>query len=101
MLVFVFYIIIYLSYTFQLNHGAPNKDIRHVGDLGNVIANNQGIVSTTITDSLVSLTGKNSVIGRGIIVHEDVDDLGLGNNADSLKTGNAGGRFACGVIGLA
>ena len=35
-----------------------------------------------------------------IIVHQDKDDLGLGNNEESLKTGNAGKRVGCGVIGL-
>ncbi len=36
-----------------------------------------------------------------IIIHKNRDDLGLGNNNESLKTGNAGERVACGVIGLA
>lgn len=44
------------------------------------------------------LYGETSVIGRGCMVHAGEDDLGLGGNAGSLKTGNAGSRVACGTI---
>ena len=43
---------------------------------------------------------KNCITGRMIIVHADRDDLGHGGDAESLKTGNAGKRVGCGVIGL-
>jgi Cu-Zn family superoxide dismutase len=53
-----------------------------------------------ITDSQVTLTGINSVVGRAVVVHAGEDDLGKGGHSDSLTTGHAGGRLACGVIGI-
>ena len=81
------------------NHGDINDKERHVGDLGNIIADKNGNVSMIIKDKLVKLRGKYSVIGRSIVIHDKEDDLGRGNNKESLKTGNAGKRIACGVIG--
>ena len=43
---------------------------------------------------------KYSVLGRMIVVHDKKDDCGRGNNEESLKTGNAGSRLTCGIIGL-
>jgi hypothetical protein len=40
-----------------------------------------------------------AVIGRSIIIHADEDDCGTGGDEESLKTGNAGKRIACAVIG--
>jgi len=34
------------------------------------------------------------------VIHEGVDDLGRGGHEQSKTTGNAGGRLACGVIGI-
>lgn len=81
-------------------HGAPGDEIRHVGDLGNVIAGDNGVANITITDSSISLSGPNSIMGRTVVIHADRDDLGKGGHELSLTTGNAGGRLACGVIGI-
>lgn len=55
----------------------------------------------TIQDRLISILGPHSVIGRSMVIHADVDDLGKGGHELSLSTGNAGARLACGVIGYA
>ena len=75
-------------------------EIRHVGDLGNVTAGEDGVAKYEIEDALVQLCGETSVIGRSFVVHAGVDDLGQGGHELSATTGNAGGRLACGVIGL-
>jgi len=82
-------------------HGAPEDATRHIGDLGNIESNAHGTADIDITDNLITLNGPLSVIGRAVVVHAGTDDLGKGGNEESLKTGNAGGRAACGVIGLA
>ena len=73
---------------------------RHVGDLGNVEAKEDGTANYYREDQLVHLSGEFSVLGRSCVVHADEDDLGLGGHELSKTTGNAGARLACGVIGI-
>ena len=81
-------------------HGCPGMSKRHVGDLGNIKTNDKGDSIYTFYDNVIKLRGnKCNIIGRGLIIHEDEDDCGKGENAESLKTGNAGKRIACAVIG--
>ncbi|KAI6238058.1 Superoxide dismutase [Aphelenchoides fujianensis] len=68
---------------------------RHVGDLGNVKVE---------SDGSCKFNGETNVVGRSLVVHAEEDDLGKGTRGpkeESQKTGNAGARSACGVIGLA
>ena len=83
-----------------MTHGGPNSEIRHVGDMGNVDAGADGVAKYFLEDHLIHIHGEFSVIGRSCVCHAKEDDLGLGGNEESLKTGNAGARVACGVIGL-
>ena len=86
---------------YNKQHGGLNDANSHAGDLGNILSSNN-VAKGHLYSKKISITPgkKNNIIGRMIIVHEDRDDLGKGNNAESLKTGNAGKRIACGVIGI-
>ncbi|KAI1279608.1 Superoxide dismutase [Halotydeus destructor] len=82
-------------------HAGPQDKNRHVGDLGNVFADETGVAEINMSDKVISLRNdSHNIIGRALVVHERSDDYGRGGNAASLITGNAGGRLACGVIGL-
>ncbi|MFL6540069.1 MAG: superoxide dismutase family protein [Chthoniobacterales bacterium] len=76
-------------------HGAPDASDRHAGDLGNIEADASGKAHLEITDKVMKLSGDTSIIGHAVIVHEKADDL------KTQPTGDAGGRLACGVIGVA
>ena len=82
-------------------HGGPDDEERHAGDLGNIVAGENGEANVDVKDKQIPLTGKDNIIGRSVVVHEGVDDLGRGGFPDSKTTGHAGGRLSCGVIGFA
>lgn len=84
-------------------HGSPQDEAnqRHAGDLGNIVASNEGIADINIVDRIVSLSGPESIVGRAFVVHAAEDDLGkFKDNDGSTKTGNAGARLACGIIAI-
>ena len=86
-------------------HGGPDEatTARHVGDLGNIVADADGnaVDEIVVDDGYVRLFGSTSVIGKSIVLHALTDDNGRGEEADSLTTGHAGGRIACGnIVGL-
>jgi len=76
----------------HMQHGAPDTRTRHVGDLGNVDANAEGVAAVDDYDTMLRFHGPDSIIGRSIIVHEKPDTF-------IQPTGGAGGRVAIGVIG--
>ena len=87
-------------------HGCILYDMpRHAGDLiNNLTFDSEGNFVFQYKDPLISLyPSYKSIIGRSVVIHEKQDDLGLGKGKDreeSLKTGNAGKRICCAVIGL-
>ena len=68
-------------------HGDISAAVRHVGDYGNVISDNNGNIITTFNDSISDLYGPFGIVGRAIVLHQLQDDLGLVGNAGSLSTG--------------
>lgn len=73
-------------------HAAREAAARHAGDLGNVEADAQGVAEVKFVDVQLQLSGPESILGKGVIVHEKADDF------TTQPTGNAGGRKACGVV---
>lgn len=79
----------------RTKHGCPNSPEHHVGDMGNITADQQGHAHYDQVNKDIKLEGRNSVIGRAVVVHADKDDC------VSQPTGNAGAKIGCGVIGIA
>jgi Cu-Zn family superoxide dismutase len=74
-------------------HGGPNDVERHVGDFGNLEANASGVAKVEFVSDRLKFDGPQSIIGKGVIVHDQPDDLKTQN-----PPGNAGKRVACGNI---
>jgi len=75
-------------------HGGPDDpaDERHVGDLGNLEADEDGRATYDQLNDLLAFGGETNIIGLSVIVHAEEDDL------ESQPVGDAGARLACGVI---
>ncbi|XP_074947853.1 extracellular superoxide dismutase [Cu-Zn] [Phalacrocorax aristotelis] len=78
---------------FSVNHP------RHPGDFGNFFPK-EGKIRKYKTQLSATMFGPYSVMGRSVVIHEQEDDMGKGNNKASLENGNAGKRLACCVIGI-
>jgi Cu-Zn family superoxide dismutase len=74
-------------------HAAPADAKHHNGDFGNIEIGADGKGHLEITSKALTVKpGPDSVVGKAVIFHEKADDL------KTQPTGNAGGRFGCGVI---
>ena len=70
-------------------HGAPDDEEKHAGDLGNLIAGPKGVATyKKIVNMCLRKAG-----GRSIIIHAGEDDL------KSQPSGNSGSYIGCGVVG--
>ena len=75
-----------------VDHGAPDADVHHAGDFGNLDVNDDGTGHLDMVSTMLTFEGESSLVGRGVILHEKADDL------TSQPTGAAGARIGCGVI---
>jgi Cu-Zn family superoxide dismutase len=73
-------------------HAGPDAEKRHAGDLGNLEAGEAGVAKYDRMDTVLRLSGEDSILGRAVIVHAGEDDF------TTQPTGAAGARVACGVI---
>ena len=83
----------------HMNFAGPSKNppsnIAHItGNLGELVADDSGKASARSLVEKASLRPPYSILGRAVIVHEK------GNDEKSPPIGAAGGRLACGVIGV-
>ena len=76
----------------EMDHAGPTDAMRHMGDMGNIVADYDGMATIDYVDATINI---NMILGRGVIVHNGEDDL------TSQPSGAAGPRVACGVIGIA
>lgn len=74
-------------------HGGLRGRQRHRGDFGNLRAEGGEVNQRIIVEGITVP----EMIGRTLVVHADVDDLG----ASGDPTGRSGARIACGIVGLA
>ena len=81
-------------------HGSPDMgaDQRHAGDLGNIVAGEDGRARFRLVDKVIKVW---DMIGRSVVVSAGQDDLGLGQSPQSPLDGNCGPGVACGVIARA
>lgn len=80
------------------HHALPTEDTpRHAGDFGNLVADASGRAHMELDADNITVAGMvNPVIGRAVIIHAKADQ-----GVAEQPTGAAGGRIACGVIGVA
>jgi Cu-Zn family superoxide dismutase len=65
----------------NMTHGSIRSEVRHIGDLSNIIADANGNVHMRAYTDQISLFGEFSIVGRAVVVHAKEDDLGKGGDA--------------------
>lgn len=93
-------------FTFQPKRGHSAGYHPHAGDLPSLLAAQDGTAKLTVTTDALTPELLLGTDGASLIVHEGRDNFANipecyapeDSDQDTLKTGDAGARFACGVI---
>jgi Cu-Zn family superoxide dismutase len=74
-------------------HGLPPAEARHLGDLGNILANSDGTaqLDVVVPGATLSEGAPNSLVGRSVVVH-------AGEDIGAQPDGGAGARIGCAEI---
>ncbi|MET0533936.1 MAG: superoxide dismutase family protein [Steroidobacter sp.] len=77
-------------------HGNPQSQPHHAGDMLNVKSDSQGVAEVSIDNADVSVhTGEpNDVIDKALVMHAKPDDY------KTQPSGDSGDRIACGVVAI-
>ena len=76
------------------DHGQWDTPPFHLGDIGNIVVDEEGKGSLSLITDRWSMGGGgvNDILGHAVVVHADPDDF------SSQPSGAAGARIGCGVI---
>lgn len=85
------------------NHGPMNGvgvDV-HAGDIASIRGGSTGMANYFAMAYKPTLWGENSIIGKSMVVYDEVDDFGRGGTAESAENGGMVTPIACCHIKLA
>src|SRR4051812_42358748 len=75
----------------NMQHGLPDSSMHHMGDLGNLTAGADSMVTLDHVYPYLTLDSVNTVVNHALIVHA-LPDMG------TQPTGAAGARISCGIV---
>ncbi len=72
-------------------HGSPESAMSHIGDFGNLVANEKGEAHV---DKIIPHASSHvkEIAGKAILIHTK------GDNLSTQPSGDSGGRLGCGII---
>ncbi|KAI9252328.1 superoxide dismutase, partial [Phascolomyces articulosus] len=77
----------------NVDHGDPETG--HIGDLGNVVVDENGWGDLVIESNRVKVW---DIIGRSMVISQNKDDLGKESTKESKWDGNSGPGVLCGIV---